>query len=66
MWVYRRLDDWERDSGEYGVGFYDPGGEWHGDKEFADIDSAAARCHWLNGGDDAPMEEQDVTTRPEV
>lgn len=34
------------------VGFYDPDGEWHTDEDFSSKEDAAARVHYLNGGDD--------------
>jgi len=32
------------------VGFYSPDGTWHTDSDHGDRDSAAARVHYLNGG----------------
>ena len=32
------------------VGFYDPTGEWHAERDHGTIAEAAERVHWLNGG----------------
>lgn len=32
------------------VGHYDPSGTWHPDNDYGSRDAAAARVHWLNGG----------------
>lgn len=47
MWVYITNTDGH---GCITVGFYDPQGEFHGDTDHDSIESAAARCHYLNGG----------------
>lgn len=44
-WVYLRSEP-----GVYTVGFYDPDGRWHGDSDWPDREQAAARVHYLNGG----------------
>ncbi len=36
----------------YTVGFYDPQGKWHADSDHSTGDEAAARVHYLNGGED--------------
>lgn len=46
MWVYRR----DGTSGMWLVGFYSPDGEWNRDSHHEQKDAAAARVHWLNGG----------------
>ncbi len=33
------------------VGFYDPAGKWQPETDQTTAEYAAARCHWLNGGD---------------
>lgn len=32
------------------VGFYDPSGKWHPEKDVNTDEQAAERVHWLNGG----------------
>jgi len=44
MWVYREA------GGRWEVGFYDPEGEWHEDSWHRTRQEAAARVHYLNGG----------------
>lgn len=34
------------------VGFYEPIGKWHAEKDCNDPDEAAERVHWLNGGNE--------------
>ncbi len=34
----------------YEVGFYDPKGDWHLEQVYDDVDEAAARVNYLNGG----------------
>jgi hypothetical protein len=56
MWVYRmcrkRLDIYEADRFE--VGYYNPDREWvpdtSGDQYYCTAEEAAAKVHWLNGG----------------
>ncbi len=49
-WVYRRIElQWE-------VGFYDPLGKWHKDTAYLESEKAAARVHYLNGGQDLESE----------
>ncbi|MBA7533939.1 hypothetical protein ES705_26185 [subsurface metagenome] len=38
------------------VGFYAPSGEWQPESDHASKEAAAARVHWLNGGEDVPDE----------
>ena len=45
MWVYIRSD-----AMLWTVGFYAPDGSWNTDSDHATRESAATRCHWLNGG----------------
>lgn len=33
------------------VGFYSPDGEWHSDSDWGKREEAAARVHYLNGGE---------------
>jgi len=35
------------------VGFYHPNGTWYPDSDHRSNDAAAARCHYLNGGNPA-------------
>lgn len=44
-WVY--IDS---ESGLYTVGFYDPAGKWQPESDHDDREKAAARVHYLNGG----------------
>lgn len=44
MWVYQRIGLM------WAVGFYDPDRAWHEDAQFNMKEEAAARVHWLNGG----------------
>lgn len=48
MYVYLT----NRDAGYwlYTVGFYKPNGEWEPESDHADREEAAARVHYLNGG----------------
>lgn len=34
----------------YTVGFYDPNGKWHPESDYGEWAQAAARVHYLNGG----------------
>jgi len=36
--------------GLWTVGFYDPSSTWHADSDHDSADEAAARVHYLNGG----------------
>lgn len=36
---------------KYTVGFYDPNGQWHPEGDYETKEAAAARVHYLNGGD---------------
>lgn len=38
------------------TGHYDPSGKWHSDSDYDSQDEAAARCHWLNGGEEERVE----------
>jgi hypothetical protein len=46
MWVYINSEPrlWT-------VGFYSPDGRWHPDSDHDSTEKAAARVHWLNGGE---------------
>ena len=50
MWVY--IERYYQGQAFYAVGFYEPapGFWWHEDSEFVDPKEAAARVHYLNGG----------------
>jgi hypothetical protein len=43
---------YQRANGEnfYVVGFFDPTGKWHAESDQDTREEAAARVHWLNGG----------------
>jgi hypothetical protein len=45
MWVYINSEP-----GVWTVGFYSPGGKWHPDSDWDTQEKAAARVHYLNGG----------------
>ena len=45
MWVYIQSEP-----GLWTVGFYAPGGVWHGDSDWPSREQAANRVHYLNGG----------------
>lgn len=36
--------------GLWTVGFYDPRGEWHSESDHQDMNKAASRVNYLNGG----------------
>jgi len=40
----------ETEKGLWTTGFYDPNGEWHPDGDYNNREEAAARVHYLNGG----------------
>lgn len=44
-WVYIQSEP-----GLWTVGFYSPDGRWQPDSDHDSRESAATRCHWLNGG----------------
>jgi hypothetical protein len=46
MWVYIRSEP-----GLWTVGFYSPDGAWHPDSDHDSTEKAAARVHFLNGGE---------------
>ncbi len=49
MYVYKRTE-----GNLWTVGFYEPlSGEWMPESDHPSADEAAARVHWLNGGDEA-------------
>lgn len=45
MWVYIQSEP-----NLWTVGFYDPKGNWHPDRDYTTKAGAAERVHWLNGG----------------
>ena len=45
MWVYIQSEP-----GLWTVGFYKPDGTWVAEKDLPSADEAAARVHYLNGG----------------
>ena len=50
MYVYvfsEKIDDW---TNLYTVGFYDPSGRWQPESDHRSKEEAAARVHYLNGG----------------
>jgi hypothetical protein len=48
MYVYRK----SRHEQLYTVGFYDPSGAWEPESDHRTEDAAAARVHYLNGGEE--------------
>jgi len=46
MWVYIQTE-----SELWTVGFYAPDGSWHGESDHSHREDAAARIHYLNGGE---------------
>lgn len=38
--------------GLWTVGFYDPSGNWHAESDHEKREEAAARVHYLNGGEE--------------
>lgn len=46
MYVYIRSEP-----GLWTVGHYDPSGGWNPESDHDNTEAAAARCHYLNGGD---------------
>lgn len=47
-YVYKQTD---RDPALYTVGHYTPHGKWESESDHGTADEAAARVHYLNGGD---------------
>lgn len=45
MWVYR-----ENQEGLWEVGYFMPDRTWFAESSYINRDEAAARVHWLNGG----------------
>ena len=45
-WIYIQSEPWV-----WTVGFFSPDGEWHKDSDWNTKYQAAARVHYLNGGD---------------
>lgn len=45
VWVYQKTEE-----NLWTVGFYDPAGTWKTDSDHDSPESAADRCHYLNGG----------------
>jgi len=39
----------ESEPGLFTVGFYDPSGKWHSDKDYSEREKAAHRVAYLNG-----------------
>lgn len=54
MYVYRAI----RRIGptEYEVGFYQPNGDWYRESHYDNMDDAAKRVHYLNGGSSEILE----------
>ena len=49
MWIYIRSEP-----GVFTVGFYSPDGKFHADSDWGSTAEAAARVHYLNGGEKEP------------
>lgn len=56
VWVYIHSE-----AGLWTVGFYDPTGKWHPESDYEHREQAAARVHYLNGGN-GPAELVGFTT----
>jgi hypothetical protein len=41
----------ESEPGLWTVGHYSPDGKWHSESDHDNLENAARRVHWLNGGD---------------
>ncbi len=52
MSYYYRVNQHEQigNRGRFEVGHYDPKGQWHIEHRYSDINQAAARVNYLNGG----------------
>jgi hypothetical protein len=51
VYVYRPIYNKQEKKVEYQTGYYAPDtGEWVEDRTFSTSDAAAARVHWLHGG----------------
>ena len=53
MYVYKETEHWNDGNGThvlYTVGFY-ANGNWNAESDHDSVESAAARVHYLNGGD---------------
>lgn len=51
MYSYERFEA----AGCWTVGSYTPDGKWHPESDHRSADAAAARVHYLNGGNNADM-----------
>ncbi len=60
MWVYVNSEP-----GLWTVGFYSPDGKWHPDSDQYSRDMAAARVHYLNGGEYPKPQMKGMTTDQE-
>ena len=47
MYVYQKFAE----AGVWTVGFYDPTGQWYAESDHTTSEDAAARVHYLNGGE---------------
>ena len=50
QYVYQSFE-----SGLWTVGFYSPDGKWHPESDHESRDAAAARVHYLNGGNEKSL-----------
>lgn len=52
VWLYKRtVADSDDPPAVFTVGFYDPAGKWFPESDHLSSEAAAARVHWLNGGE---------------
>jgi len=59
MYTYIRSEP-----GLWTVGSYDPEGKWMPESDTNNVNYAAARVNWLNGGPSAEPKEDDYKTEP--
>jgi hypothetical protein len=56
-WVYKQVaratENW---ADMWVVGYYDPDGVWEPESDHVTAEAAAARVHYLNGGDSVPRD----------
>jgi hypothetical protein len=62
-WVYAET---ERNPPLFTVGFYAPDGRWLPESDHATREAAAARAHWLNGGEETLILSSDQIIRPNL
>lgn len=65
-WVYQQSEagDGVDSFPLYTVGYYDPTGRWEPESDHTTAEAAAARVHYLNGGEDPPRKGAESETCP--